>query len=72
MIRRRFWHSLLAVLLGNAVYFGCEGFLPPRAQHTPYSIDLGLVVDFWCCLVFYGLLARLKWFKSERADPKSR
>lgn len=60
---RQFWHSLAAVLLGNAVYFGFDRFLPPAGRHVPYRIDWGLAIDFWCCLVFYGVLARLKWFK---------
>ena len=34
-------------------------------RHVPYKIDWGLAIDFWCCLVFYGLLARLKWFQSR-------
>jgi len=50
------WHSVGAVLLGNAIYFGIERFLPPRAQHTPFRFDWGLVVDFWICLVCYGVL----------------
>lgn len=62
---RQFWHSLAAVLLGNALYFGCERFLPAAGRHVPYRIDWGLAIDFWICLVFYGLLARLKWFKRQ-------
>jgi hypothetical protein len=61
---RQFWHSLAAVLLGNAAYFGMDRYLPPAGRHVPYKIDWGLAIDFWCCLVFYGLLARLKWFRS--------
>jgi hypothetical protein len=54
---RQFWHSLAAVLLGNAAYFSLDRYLPPAGRHVPCKID------FWCCLVFYGLLARLKWFQ---------
>jgi hypothetical protein len=61
--KRQFWHSLAAVLLGNAVYFGVYRWLPPGARHEPYKIDWGLAFDFWFCLVFWGLLARLKWFR---------
>ena len=53
---RNFWHSLIAVLAGNAIYFSLEQHLPPRARHTPYAIDWGLAVDFWMCLVCYGLV----------------
>ncbi len=62
-MKRRFWHSLLAVVLGNALYFGIFSYLPTRAQHKPFQIDWGLAVDFWFCLVLYGVLARLKWFR---------
>jgi hypothetical protein len=47
---RRSWQSLIAVLAANAVYFGTERYLPPRAQHHSYQIDWGLAVDFWTCL----------------------
>jgi len=62
---RQFWHSLAAVLLGNAVYFSLDRFLPLAGRHVPYRIDWGLAIDFWCCLVFYGLLAPLKCFKRK-------
>ncbi len=62
-LNRRFWHALAAVLLGNAVYFSLDRYLPARARHVPYQLDWGLAVDFWVCLVFYGLLALLKPFR---------
>jgi hypothetical protein len=55
-MKRNFWRSLLAVVAGNAIYFSVMGRLPARAQHQPYRIDWGLAVDFWICLVCYGLL----------------
>ena len=54
--KRSFWQSLVAVLAGNAIYFSVERFLPMRAQHQIYQIDWGLAVDFWMCLVCYGLV----------------
>ena len=60
---RQFWHSLAAVVLGNAAYFSLDRYLPPAGRHVPYKIDWGLAIDFWCCLVCYGALARLKWFQ---------
>jgi len=51
-----FWRSLIAVVAGNAIYFAIVGFLPPKAQHQAYQIDWGLAVDFWICLVCYGLI----------------
>ena len=55
-----FWRSLVAVLAGNAIYFSTERFLPGRAQHQLYQIDWGLAVDFWMCLVCYGLLRLIR------------
>jgi hypothetical protein len=54
---RNFWRSLIAVLAGNAIYLAVEGYLPPRARHQPDAIDWGLAVDFWMCLVCYGVVA---------------
>jgi hypothetical protein len=51
-----FWRSLIAVLAGNTIYFSLEKYLPPRARHQAYAIDWGLAVDFWMCLVCYGLV----------------
>ncbi len=48
--------SLLAILLGNGLYFALSPYLPPAAQHHAWSVDLGTVVDFWFCLFVYGLL----------------
>jgi hypothetical protein len=47
---------LLAIILGNVVYFLLLPSLPPVVRHRPYQIDLGMVVDFWFCLVAYGLM----------------
>lgn len=60
---RRFWLALTAVIAGNAVYFGIQRFLPPRGRHDPFSIDLGLVVDFWLCAVVFSVL--LAAFRSK-------
>ncbi|MGE5324913.1 MAG: hypothetical protein ACM3SW_18740 [Actinomycetota bacterium] len=53
---RRFWLALAAVLAGNAIYFGVQRFLPVAGRHTAFRIDLGLVLDFWICLVIFVLL----------------
>jgi hypothetical protein len=48
---------LLAILLGNGLYFALNPHLPPPARYDPSRIiDLGTVVDFWFCLLVYGLL----------------
>jgi len=51
-----FVHALIAVLAGNAVYFLLMPHLPPGAKHVPFRMDLGLVVDFWFCLVVFGVI----------------
>lgn len=65
-----FVHALIAVLGGNAIYFLIMPYLPPAARHIAPRLDLGLVVDFWVCLVLLGLVktfARLR----ERSKPQS-
>jgi hypothetical protein len=57
-----FVHSLIAVVAGNVVYFLLMPHLPPAARHNPARLDLGVIVDFWFCLVFLGVIKTLtKW-----------
>jgi hypothetical protein len=58
--KRPFWQALIAVVAGNTIYFSRERFLPPRGQHQLYQIDWGLAVDFWICLVCYGLIRMIR------------
>ncbi|HXX28036.1 MAG TPA: hypothetical protein VEI99_06190 [Terriglobales bacterium] len=51
-----FFQALAAVMVGNAIYFLVEGYLPVRARHEPFKIDVGMVVDFWFCLVVFGII----------------
>jgi hypothetical protein len=51
-----FVQSLIAVLAGNAVYFLLMPHLPPAARHDPARLDLGMLVDFWICVVFLGAI----------------
>jgi hypothetical protein len=54
--------ALLAIILGNVVYFVLIPSLPPAARHRPFHVDLGMVLDFWFCLVAYGLIRTArKW-----------
>jgi hypothetical protein len=55
-MRAKWTKSLIAILLGNALYFALSPHLPPAARHHAMTIDLGTVVDFWFCLLVYGLL----------------
>lgn len=47
---------LIAILLGQGLYFCLYPYLPPAAKHQPFKFDLGTLVDFWFCLFFLGLL----------------
>lgn len=42
-MRSRLWRYLLAILLGNAIYFGIERYLPPLARHEPYRVSCRIV-----------------------------
>jgi hypothetical protein len=58
-----FVQSLIAVLAGNAAYFWVMPHLPPAARHIPPRLDLGVAVDFWFCLVIFGIIkmASSRW-----------
>jgi hypothetical protein len=57
-----FLQALLAIILGNAVYFALIPSLPAVARHHPFHLDLGMILDFWFCLVAYGLIRTArKW-----------
>jgi hypothetical protein len=59
---------LIAVLLGNALYFSLSPHLPPAAQHQAWAVDLGTIVDFWFCLLVYGLLELGAFFRRRGRD----
>lgn len=63
---------LVAILLGNALYFTLSPHLPPAAQHRSWEVDLGTVVDFWFCLAVYGLLEFGAFLNSRRAGLRKR
>ena len=51
-----FVQALVAVLAGNVLYFLLVPHLPPPARHVPPRLDLGMLVDFWICLVIFGAI----------------
>jgi hypothetical protein len=55
--------AFVAVVLGNVVYFVIAPSLPPIARHHPFHMDLGVAVDFWFCLVAYGLIRTARKWK---------
>jgi hypothetical protein len=64
---RRLLKQLVAILIGNAIYFLLlTPHLPASAQHSPDKLDLGLLLDFWICVVVYGLIEL--WSRRKRAQ----
>ena len=54
--------ALCAVVLGNLGYFFLATLLHlPR--HRPFQLDWGLVIDFWFCVVAYGLIRTARKWK---------
>jgi hypothetical protein len=54
---RRWIEYLIAILLGNAIYyFSLVPHLPPVLRHQGYLLDWGSLVDFIVCLGVYGLI----------------
>ena len=54
--------ALLAIILGNVVYFALLPSMPPAARHRPFRLDLGTLLDFFFCVVIYGLIRTArKW-----------
>ncbi|MFZ1975235.1 MAG: hypothetical protein WAU89_20485 [Candidatus Acidiferrales bacterium] len=54
---RRWIEYLIAILLGNAIYyFSLVPHLPPALRHQGFLLDWGSLVDFIVCLGVYGLI----------------
>ncbi len=67
-----FVKSLIAVLAGNAVYFLIvDPRLPAPARHQLFQFDLGVVIDAWICLVFWGLIEMLVRWKRRKANRQT-
>jgi hypothetical protein len=54
--------ALFAVILGNIGYF-VLGPLFHLPRHHPFKLDAGLFVDFWFCVVAYGLIRTARKWK---------
>ena len=63
-----FMQSLLAVLLGNGAYFLLSPSFPQAARHRLFRLDLGLIIDFWFCVVAFGLIKTAQWWR-HRSRP---
>jgi hypothetical protein len=51
---------LIAIVIGNAIYFSIMPHLPPKAQHVPFQMDWGVAVDFWICVACYGVIRLIR------------
>lgn len=51
----RWLRYLAIILIGNALYFAAMPHLPAAARHQRFKLDLGTLVDFWFCLLVFGV-----------------
>jgi len=57
MSLRRWLQYLVAILVGNAIYFlSLLPYLPEVWRHQGFRQDLGLLLDFAVCVGVYGLM----------------
>jgi len=67
IVLRKLLKQTVAVVVGNLLYyFVLMPHLPPAGRHHPDRLDLGLIVDFWLCVVLYGVIELVdrKWQSS--------
>lgn len=54
---RRWIEYLVAILLGNAIYYlSLAPHLPDALRHQGFQIDAGVALDFIVCVGVYGLI----------------
>ncbi len=69
MTPRRWVEYLIAILAGNGIYFAVlHPSLPPALQHQAFGFDVGLLIDFLCCVLVYGAI-RLGTRHAHRTRP---
>jgi hypothetical protein len=70
-VLRNFVIALIAILLGNLIYFlVLAPLLPPQARHEVFRVDLGLAIDFGVCVAVYGLIEGIARRKTRRASRR--
>ena len=71
VVRQTFLKSLVAVVTGNLIYYlVLMPVLPLAGRHRPRHLDLGLLIDFWVCLVVVGFIelwGRIRTRRSQRS-----
>lgn len=54
---RRWLEYLIAILLGQAIYyFSLVPHLPENLHHQGFQVDFGMLLDFLVCCGVYGLI----------------
>jgi len=57
LLRLLAYNAVLAILLGNLLYFASMPFLPPGARlNLDTSSALPALIDIWYCVLAYGVL----------------
>ena len=56
----RLLRYLIAIVLGNAIYFWLMPHLPSRLQHQPFQLDWGVAFDFLICLTCYEVIRLIR------------
>jgi hypothetical protein len=67
MTARRFLEFAISIAVGNAVYYL---LLFPEIRHRPFRVDLGLLVDFGCCVLVYVAI-RLGVARARRLNAQT-
>lgn len=66
----RWLRYLVIILLGNGLYFALMPYLPRAARHHLLRVDLGTVVDFWFCLIVFGILETAAFLSNRHKNTK--
>jgi hypothetical protein len=56
---------LIIIVIGNALYFAALPYLPLAARHRHFELDLGTLVDFWFCLVVFGIFELVRFLRKR-------
>lgn len=69
---RRWLEYLVAILIGNAIYyFSLVPHLPEALRHKGFSTDWGSLLDLAVCAGVYGLM-RLGWRLNRGANTEEK
>lgn len=70
-VARNFVLALLAIVIGNVLYFlVLTPLLPAAGRHEVFRVDLGLAIDFAVCVVLYGVIELLLRHKTGGASGR--